>query len=47
MPSFREELIQDMTDNALRQKPDASDEEILKAIQYYNKRDSFLMLTSE
>lgn len=39
---FREELIQDVVKNALSQKLSASNVEILKAITFYNERDSFM-----
>lgn len=38
---FRDELLEDVVFNALKQKPSASPEEILQAIKYYNHHDSF------
>lgn len=39
---FREELVQDVVHNVLRQKAAATDEEILKAILYYDDKDDFM-----
>lgn len=39
---FREELIQDVVHNVLHQKASATDEEILKAILYYDDKDDFM-----
>lgn len=39
---FRDELIQDVIDNALYQKPSVMDEEMMKAILYYNNYDTFM-----
>ena len=41
---YRDELIQDVFDNALHQNPDVSDETIVDAIKHYNARDCFLDL---
>ena len=37
-----DELIESVIFNALHQKPDVTDEEILKAIQFYNDKDTFI-----
>lgn len=42
--SYSGELIEDVLSNALTQKPNASDAELLEAIEYYSKRDAFLHL---
>lgn len=41
---FRDELLQDVIVSALDRKENASNEELLKAIHYYNNNDSFLEL---
>lgn len=41
---FTDELLEDVTFNALKQKKSATNEEILKAIKHYNERDSFMNL---
>lgn len=41
---FTDELLEDVTFNTLKQKASATNEEILKAIKYYNDRDSFMKL---
>jgi hypothetical protein len=41
---FTDELLEDVTFNALKQKTSVTNEEILKAIKYYNERDSFMDL---
>lgn len=41
---FTDELLEDVTFNALKQKKSATNEEILKAIKHYNERDSFMDL---
>ncbi|WP_256580540.1 hypothetical protein [Pseudomonas sp. Irchel s3h14] len=41
---FTDELLEDVTFNALKKKISATNEEILKAIKYYNERDSFMDL---
>ncbi len=41
---FADELLEDVTFNALKQKASATNKEILKAIKYYNERDSFMNL---
>lgn len=41
---FKEELIKDVVTNALGQNPDASNELLLKAIHYYDERDSFMTI---
>lgn len=38
---FRDEPLEDVVCNALKQKPSASADEILHAIKYYNHHDSF------
>ena len=39
---FREELVQDVVRNVLHQKALATDGELIKAISYYSKKDSFM-----
>ncbi len=39
---FTDELLEDVVFNALRQKASATNEEILKAIKFYNESDSFI-----
>lgn len=41
---FTDELLEDVTFNALKQKTSATNEEILKAIKHYNEHDSFMKL---
>lgn len=41
---FTDELLEDVTFNALKQKISATNEEILIAIKHYNERDSFMKL---
>lgn len=41
---FTDELLEDVTFNALKQKTSTTNEEILKAIKHYNERDSFMDL---
>lgn len=41
---FTDELLEDVTFNALKQKTSVTNEEILKTIKYYNARDSFMDL---
>lgn len=41
---FTDELLEDVTFNALKQKTSVTNEEILKAIKYYNEHDSFMDL---
>ena len=40
--SYSGELVEDVVANVLMQKPDASDQELLVAIEYYSKHDAFL-----
>ena len=40
--SYSGELIEDVLTNALMQKPAATDEELLKAVEYYSENDTFL-----
>ncbi|WP_122448301.1 DUF7716 domain-containing protein [Pseudomonas viridiflava] len=39
---FADELLEDVVFNALKQKASATNEEILKAIKFYNESDSFI-----
>jgi hypothetical protein len=39
---FTDELLEDVTFNALKQKASATNEDILKAIKHYNEYDSFM-----
>ncbi|WP_368490465.1 hypothetical protein [Clostridium sp. BJN0013] len=41
---FRDELLQDVVVSALNRKENASNDELLKAIHYYNENDTFLEL---
>ena len=41
---FRDELLQDVIVSALNRKENASNEELLEAIQYYDDNDTFLEL---
>ncbi|WP_429529486.1 DUF7716 domain-containing protein [Pseudomonas frederiksbergensis] len=41
---FTDELLEDVVFNALKQKASATNEEILKAIKFYNENDSFITL---
>lgn len=42
---FTDELLENVVFNALKQKPSASNDELLDALKYYNQRDSFMMLS--
>lgn len=44
---FRDELLEDVVFNALKQKSSASAEEILQAIKYYNHHDSFYNFSND
>ncbi|TBN36345.1 hypothetical protein [Pseudomonas sp. BGI-2] len=41
---FTDELLEDVTFNALKQKASVTNEEILRAIKHYNEYDSFMKL---
>lgn len=41
---FRDELLQDVVVSALNRKGNSSNDELLKAIHYYNDNDAFLEL---
>ena len=43
--SYSGELIEDVLSNALMQKPAATDEELLIAVEYYSERDTFYDFT--
>ena len=43
---FREELVQDVIHNVIHQKSSPSEQEIIKAISYYSKNDSFMNLNA-
>jgi hypothetical protein len=40
--SYSGDLVEDVVSNVLTQKPDASDRELLVAIEYYSEHDVFL-----
>jgi hypothetical protein len=40
-----DEIVQDVVDVAISQKPNVTDEELLNCLDYYLKRDTFLDLT--
>ena len=42
---YRDELIQDVVEESVRQKSNATLEEIANAIDYYSKNDNFLSLS--
>jgi len=41
---FYSEILEDVLDNAVMQKPGVSDETVLRAIEYYNSKDTFMDL---
>lgn len=41
---FRDELLQDVVISALKRKENASNEELMEAVNYYNNNDCFLEL---
>ena len=41
---YRDELVQDVVENALHQLPEISDARLLEAIKYYVDRDCFIEL---
>lgn len=41
---FRDELLQDVVVSALKRKENASNEELMEAVNYYDNNDSFLEL---
>jgi hypothetical protein len=41
---FREELVQDVLNNAINQKRSVTTQELLEAIRHYSKNDSFMSI---